>query len=100
MGQDIVIHRCKWFGKDLPIATALKNEEATILSAMPRPMSAIMSTKRIALLEKILKDASYPDMGLVNDLKRGFDLVGELPTAGGIMAVEELGSMLAGPAMQ
>ena len=60
-----------------------------------------MSTKRIALLEKILQDASYPDMGLVNDLKRGFDLVGELPTAGGMlpsklvpatMAVGELGS--------
>ena len=51
MSQDIVIHRCKWFGKDLPIATALKNEEATILSAMPRPMRAIMSTKRIALLK-------------------------------------------------
>ena len=99
--QDIVIHRCKWFGKYLPMAAALKDEEATILSAMPRPMRAIMSTKRIALLEKILQDASYPDMGLVNDLKRGFDLVGELPTAGGMlpsklvpatMAVRELGS--------
>ena len=56
--QDIVIHRCKWFGKYLPMAAALKDEEATILSAMPRPMRAIMSTKRIPLLEKILQDAS------------------------------------------
>ena len=99
--QDIVIHRCKWFGKYLPMTTALKDEEAAILSAMPGPMRAIMSKKRIALLEKILQDASYPDMGLVNDLKRDFDLVGEIPTAGGMlpsklvpatMAVKELGS--------
>ena len=64
-------------------------------------MRAIMSTKRIALLDKILRDESYPDMGLVDDLKRGFDLVGELPESGGVlpqkfvpatMAVAELSS--------
>ena len=44
-----------------------------------------MSAKRIALLERILQDEEYPDVGLVQDLKRGFDLVGELPTAGGML---------------
>ena len=97
--HDIVIHRCRWFGKYLPLATALKEEEAAILADMPGPMRSIMSTKRLALLERILKDESYPDQELVQDLKRGFDLVGEIPTAGGMlpaklvpatMAVEEL----------
>ena len=83
--HDIVIHRCKWFGKYLPMAAALKEEEAAILQDMPGPMRSIMSAKRIALLERILQDEEYPDVGLVQDLKRGFDLVGELPTAGGML---------------
>ena len=99
--HDIVIHRCRWFGKYLPLAKSLRDEENEVLSAMPTPMRAIMSTKRIALLDKILRDESYPDMGLVDDLKRGFDLVGELPESGGVlpqkfvpatMAVAELSS--------
>ena len=99
--HDIVIHRCKWFGKYLPLAATLKDEETAISNNMPEPMRAIMRTKRIALLERILQDESYPDMALVQDLKRGFDLVGEIPTSGGVlppklvpatMAVEELGS--------
>ena len=83
--HDIVIHRCKWFGKYLPMAAALKEKEAAILQDMPGPMRSIMSAKRIALLERILQDEGYPDIGLVQDLKRGFDLVGELPTAGGML---------------
>lgn len=75
--EELVIHRFKWFG------LAMENDQ--ILRCMPDDMRSIMKTKRIALLRRIIADEAYPDQTLADDLARGFDLVGELPQAGGVL---------------
>ena len=81
--HELVVLRCKWFGKYLQVARDLKCEEERILDAMREDTRLIMQTKRIALLQRIIDDEGYVDTMLPNDLGRGFDLVGEIPHAGG-----------------
>ena len=38
--------------------------------------------KRLCLLERLLNEAVHEDIGLVDDIKRGFDLTGALPRSG------------------
>ena len=53
---------------------------------MPTEMRAVMKSKRLALLKKILYDEAYPDHTLADDMAAGFSLVGEAPTSHGILA--------------
>lgn len=99
---EIVIHRCRWLGKYMEVARELKSWEQSIKESMPADMRRIMSSKRLALLERILVDEGYPDLNLFRDLCSGFDLVGEIPSSGGVLpaklapatvSVEDLGSI-------
>ena len=42
-----------------------------------------MSCKRLALLERIIKDEKYEDAKLAEDMVNGFSLVGQAPSSGG-----------------
>ena len=81
--HELVVLRCKWFGKYLQVARDLKLDDERILASMREDARYIMKTKRIALLQKIIDDEGYVDTALPADLSRGFDLVGEILHAGG-----------------
>ena len=81
--HEVVVHRCKWFGKYLRLAEELKLEDDTLLSNMRPEMRTVLRTKRISLLKRIIQDEGYVDLTLAEDIATGFNLVGEIPGAGG-----------------
>ena len=50
-------------------------------SISPR-IAEVIRDKRLCLLERLLNEAVHEDIGLVDDIKRGFDLTGALPRSG------------------
>ena len=42
----------------------------------------ILKAKRLALLKNIIVTEGYPDVGLADDIARGYDLVGKIPQSG------------------
>ena len=81
--HEVVVHRCKWFGKYLKLAEELKLEDQVLLGHMRPEMQAVLKTKRISLLKRIIHDEGYMDETLADDIANGFNLVGEIPGAGG-----------------
>ena len=60
-------------------AKQLQDEEASLRSTMDSVVSELTKSKRICLFEEMLTSAGYPDMGVVDELKRGVDLLGDVP---------------------
>ena len=81
--HELVVLRGKWFAKYVNLSRDLKKENDDILSSMSPSRRRIMSCKRLALLRRILRDESYSDISLVDDIVTGFSLVGEAPESGG-----------------
>ena len=63
-------------------AAALQQEEEKLKSTMDPEVRSIVSSKHITLLEEMLRDAGIQDPSLVEDLKQGFRLTGELKPSG------------------
>ena len=60
-------------------AKQLQDEEASLRSTMDSVVSELTKSKRICLFEEMLTSAGYPDMGVMDELKRGVDLLGDVP---------------------
>ena len=52
---------------------------------MTPEMRKVMKCKRLALFRRMLQDEKHPDSAIVDDMCRGFDLVGDAPTSSGIL---------------
>ena len=63
-------------------AAALQQAEEALKSTMDPEVLSIVSCKRITLFEEMLRDAGVQDQSLVEDLKQGFRLTGELKPSG------------------
>ena len=63
-------------------AAALQQAEEELKSTMGPEVLSIVSCKHITLLEEMLRDAGIQDQSLVEDLKQGFRLTGELKPSG------------------
>ncbi len=72
-----MLRRCSWLGKYVAISKQLQQEEDAILKAMTPEMRKGMKCKRLALFRRMLQDEKYPDSAIVDDMCRGFDLVGD-----------------------
>ena len=79
---EIVELRAAWFRKWTNRAIQLFKVEADIKGSMPAHLRRILSSKRIALLEEILREEHYPNMGVVEEIKLGTELVNEVPCTG------------------
>ena len=51
-------------------------------STMDRVVSDLTKSRRICLFEEMLTSAGYPDMGVVDELETGVDLLGDVPETG------------------
>ena len=80
--SELVELRAKWFKKWVQRAKELEDNEKQIKSAMPKHLSRILAPKRILLWSEMLKEAGYPDPGVVDELINGTELVGTVPASG------------------
>jgi hypothetical protein len=63
------------------MAKDLEEHEKTIKEQCTPLVSEVLSSKRIALWESLLKASKFPDMGIVEVVKKGADLTGEPATS-------------------
>ena len=63
-------------------AAELEPEEKELKSSMHEDVRAILASKKIKLWEKLLSEAGYPDMGVVQEFIQGTALVGEVEQCG------------------
>ena len=98
---DLVELRAQWFKRLVSYAKTLEAQEVELKAGLTDHMSRILAPKRILLWAEMLKEANYPDMGVVNELMYGTELVGSVPASGifeakfkpAEMSVEQLRSM-------
>ena len=67
-----------WLGK----AKLLAQQESDLRTKMDPHINRVTKQKRIILFEQILTHLNYPDLGVVDELKLGVDLTGEVPLTG------------------
>ena len=67
--------RAQWFEK-------WEAQEVELKAGLTDHLSRILAPKRILLWAEMLKEAKYPDMGVVNELLNGTELVGSVPSSG------------------
>ena len=75
-------HRTHKIKQWLSWAQELAGEEKVLKESMHKDVRAILATKKIKLWEKILMDAQYSDMGVVQEFVNGTSLVGEVEQCG------------------
>ena len=76
---DLVELRAQWLKKWVSRAKVLDVQEVEAKAGLQEHLSRILAPKRILLWEEMLKEANYPDMGVVNELLHGTELVGSVP---------------------
>ena len=99
--SDLVELRAQWLKKWVSNAKIFDAQESELQSGLTEHLSRILAPKRILLWAEMLKEAKYPDMGVVNELIHGTELVGSVPSSGifeaklkpAHMTVEQLQSM-------
>ena len=62
-------------------AKALAKDETKLKDAMTERRGTVLSKKRLLLFKSLLERAGSPDVGLLDDITRGFDLTGKLPAS-------------------
>ena len=60
----------------------LSTKERDLKSSMSPRIAEELKDKKQCLLERLLKEAGHEDTGLVEGIKKGFDLTGALPRSG------------------
>ena len=78
----LVMARAAWFAKWTSRAKELAKEESELKASMPDHMARILQPKRLVLWKEILSDLQYSDLGVIDELTTGTELVGEVPPCG------------------
>ena len=60
-------------------AQELQNEEATLKDSLAPHLRKILSPKRLCLMREMIQETGYGDVGLFDDLCKGFEVTGEIP---------------------
>ena len=58
------------------LSTELAAKEKELKASLSPRIAEVLKDKRLCLLETRLTDAGHEDPGLVDDIKKGFDLTG------------------------
>ena len=90
--------RLKQLQKYRALASSLENEERCLHDAMHEDLKMVMESKRLLLFKRMMDDAGIVDERLLDELKGGFRLTGQLAASGQFrprfkpaeMSVEEL----------
>ena len=63
-------------------ARELQGAEADLKKSMDPVVAKCVANKRILVFEEMLKECHFPDMGVIDELKLGADLTGDIPATG------------------
>ena len=66
----------------LALSKELSTKEQDLQVSISPRIAEVLKDKRLCLLKQLLDEAGHEDAGLVEDIKRGFDLTGALPRSG------------------
>ena len=58
------------------------DEEKKLKENLSAHRARILSTKRLVIFKRLLEEVEHPDLGIVDDIANGFDLVGPIPNSG------------------
>ena len=78
----IATQRMEFIKKWTNRAIALNDAEKTLRSSMDPVVAECTKQKRILLFTEMLRELQYPDMGVVDELTHGSDLIGDVPPTG------------------
>ena len=67
----------EWFLR----AQELRDEESKFKDSLATHCSTILRNKRLLVFREMLSESGYGDVKLVENMSRGFDLMGDLPTS-------------------
>lgn len=76
---EIAKRRLKFVAKWTSRAKALAADEIKLKNKMDPLVSEVVKNKRILLFEEMLKEVNFPDMGVVDELRNGASLTGDIP---------------------
>ena len=81
-GHQIALERTEEVKRWVSLSKELSTKERDLKSSISSRIAEVPKDKRLCLLERLLEEAGHEDTGLVEDIKRGFDLTGALPRSG------------------
>ena len=71
----------RWVALSKELFTKEQDLKSSISPRTPR-IAEVLKDKKLCLLERLLNEAGHEDIGLVDDIKKGFDLTGALLRSG------------------
>ena len=60
-------------------AQQLQDEETKLKDSLAPHLKGILSSKRLCLMREMIRETGYGDVGLFDDLCKGFEVTGEIP---------------------
>ena len=80
--HQIALERTEEVKRWVALSKELSTKERDLKSSISPTIAEVLKDKKLCLLKQLLEEAVHEDTGLVEDIKRGFDLTGALPRSG------------------
>lgn len=64
------------------LAASCKTENAACLASLEEGVAEVLASKRLHLMERLLAEVNHCDGELMNDIKKGFNLTGQVHSSG------------------
>ena len=80
--HQVALDRTEEVKRWVSLAKELSTKEQDLKASISPRISEVLRYKRLCLLKQLLIEAGHEDIGLVEDITRGFDLTGALPRSG------------------
>ena len=78
----VMRHRVDLLARWTSWANELAEQEKSLHASLDPRVEAVISGKKLLLLDRIARSMDWPDVHLLDDLKQGFSLVGSAPVTG------------------
>ena len=80
--EEMKVFREKWFRKWERRAEELRPQEEELKNHLPEHLRSILDGKGLLVWREILQDLGYKDLGVVEEVARGTELLGQVPLTG------------------
>ena len=80
--DELAAARTAFFRKWTAKAAELAGQESELKASMPDHRRRVVESKRLLLWECMLREYDYPDLGVVDLMKEGVSLIGQVPLSG------------------
>ena len=80
--HQIALERTEEVKRWVALSKELSTKEWDLKSSISPRRAEVLKDKKLCLLKQLLEEAGHEDRGLVEDIKRGFDLTGAWPRSG------------------